>query len=128
MALLAMKSPTSEGFLEKLEEDRLQKLEQASCLVHPYACLTARSFADGTANIVAAIKADNPASLNVDRFGFLLFDRLSIEDPFFVAGSNYFEEERKIMVLSEAAWVEIMVKRPMDMVVKEMMAKRRKEK
>jgi hypothetical protein len=125
-ALLEMKSPTTLDFLLKLGEKALST-EPHVCL-HPYACLTARSFMDGTANILAALKARDPASLNVDRFGFLLYERLgSIEDPFFVAGSNTFEGENKIMVLSEAAWDEIMVKRPTGMVVKEMMARRWKE-
>jgi hypothetical protein len=90
--------------------------------------LTAHSFADGTANAVAAVKAEDPASLNVDRFGFLLYKhRESIRDPFFFLGSNIYEADRKMMILSETLWYEIMVKRLVGIVVEEMKVKRGKQ-
>jgi hypothetical protein len=49
--------------------------------------MTARTFHDETMNVVAAFQAGNQASLNADKFGFLLYGPgADIMDPYFWEG------------------------------------------
>ena len=117
-SLLLMKSLTP----AQLEE----RLKNLTFSFHPYSCITARSFEDESANVLAAINPGNPASLHVDRYGFLLFERKEdVKDPVFSRFGNNNENDLRILILAEQLWHELMVERPIKMVVEEVIAKRK---
>lgn len=114
--LLSMKSSTTGELLAKLS------LHQVA--LHPYACLTARTFPDETTNVVAGLQAGNQPSLNVDKFGFLLYGPGSnIADIYFSEGANTLLADRKLMVFSEPAWHNIMVEHPAALFAKSRLSK-----
>jgi len=91
-------------------------LKAKKIVLHPYSVITADSFKDETANILAAINYANPASLNVDKFGFLLFvDQKDITQQFMADFSNLKETDCQMMVVNEELWYDVMVKQPLAM-------------
>ena len=85
-------------------------------VLHPYSVMTAESFKDETANVLAAINPGNPASLNVDKFGFILFkEEKDITQQFITDFSNLKEQECQMMVVNEQLWYDVMVKKPLAM-------------
>lgn len=88
--------------------------------LHPYSVITAGSFKDETANVLAAINPGNPASLNVDKFGFYIYkDEKDISHNFMADFSNLKVNDNQIMVVSEQLWHEVMVKRPLEMAIEQ---------
>lgn len=84
--------------------------------LHPYTAMTAGAFKDETANVLAAINPGNPASLNVDKFGFYIFKaEEDIAHNFMADFSNLKLSDNKIMVVSKQLWYDAMVKRPLEM-------------
>lgn len=91
-------------------------LKEKKIVLHPYSMMTAESFKDETANVLAAINYANPASLNVDKFGFLLFvDQKDITQQFMADFSNLKETDCQMMVVNEELWYDVMVKQPLAM-------------
>ena len=111
-ALLSCKSENKKEFLEKVASAHIP--------LYPYSMMTAPSFAEGTANVVAAINDSNPYSLNVDRFGFLLFEDIAdIQIPQIRDATNTIEQDCMIQVISEDLWHSVMVKRPLEIIAKQ---------
>ncbi|MCX2480777.1 hypothetical protein OQY15_16855 [Pedobacter sp. MC2016-15] len=85
-------------------------------ILHPYASMTSGSFKDETANVLAAINAENPASLHVDKFGFYIFKAdKDVAGNFMADFTNVKTSDNQIMVVSEQIWYSVMVKRPLEM-------------
>lgn len=94
----------------------IAKMGQKPIYIHPYCVMTAESFEDETANVLAALNPGNPASLNVDRFGFLLFESVAdLQDQITFDFSNKDDSDLKLMILSEQLWHELLVRRPLEM-------------
>jgi len=92
-------------------------LKAKKIFVHPYSIITAESYKDETANVLAAISSGNPASLNVDKFGFIIFkDESDITEPVMADFSNLKLNDNQMMVVSEQLWYEVMVRKPLEMV------------
>lgn len=95
------------------------KIATTGMALHPYTALTSRDFKDGTANSIAAVSDQVPASLNVDQFGFLLFpDQASITPEIIQPFSNIIATDHKFMVMGQDLWHSVMVERLMKEVVK----------
>lgn len=95
-------------------------LKARNITMHPYTIITAESYKDETANVLAAINSGNPASLNVDKFGFILFKAEGdISEQVMADFSNAKLNENQIMVVSEHLWEEVMVRRPLEMVAQQ---------
>jgi len=100
--------------------DLQANLGSKKIILHPYSILTAESYRDETANVLAAINPGNPASLNVDKFGFILFkSEADISEQVMADFSNLKITDNQIMVVSEQLWHEVMVKRPLEMVAQQ---------
>ena len=92
------------------------KIEQKPIIIYPYCVMTAESFEDETANVLAALNPGNPASLHVDRFGFLLFESgVNLQDQITFDFSNKNDTDLKLMVLSEQLWYDVLIRRPIEM-------------
>ena len=97
----------------------IAKINATDIILHPYTALTSRDFKDSTANSIAAINDQIPASLNVDQFGFLLFpDSASITPEIIAPLSNIVAVDHKIALIGADLWHSIMVERLMKEVVK----------
>jgi hypothetical protein len=100
--------------------DLQANLGSKKIILHPYSILTAESFRDETANMLAAINSGNPASLNVDKFGVILFKtEADISEQVMADFSNLKITDNQIMIVSEQLRHEVMVKRPLEMVAQQ---------
>jgi len=96
----------------------IEKINTIKVILHPYTALTSFNFIDSTANSLAAISDNIPASLNVDEFGFLLFPDIASITPEIISPlSNIKELDHYFVVLDKDLWHSIMVKRLIDEVV-----------
>lgn len=100
------------------KDDFLKGIHNTPPAIYPFSMITAKSFADETANFVAALYSYDPYCLLVDRFSFMLFrnaDQIKID--FIKAFSNVTNHDCRIMVFSEELWNTLMIKKPIQLVM-----------
>ncbi|HEV7330934.1 MAG TPA: hypothetical protein VGN63_07845 [Flavisolibacter sp.] len=94
--------------------DLVSKVTQHPVHIHPYSVFTAKSFKDETGNILMAYIPENPATLHVDRFAFLLFNSISdLKNKINFDFSNKYDGDLMLVVISENMWQEVFVKTPL---------------
>ena len=107
--LMSLKSLTRADFLQTLQTKQPP--------VYPFSMITAKSFADETANVLAGLYSYDPYCLLVDRFSFMLFrEEGNVKSDLIKAFSNLRPADCKIMVFSEELWDTLMVKAPIQRV------------
>lgn len=107
--------------------DLVANLTSKEIALHPFSILTADEFRDETANVLAAINPGNPASLNVDKFGFYIYKSLEdVERNFMVDFCNITKAQLQIMVVSEQLWYDVMIKKPLAMAAEQAIKNKQK--
>lgn len=98
----------------------LNNINQLPVPIYPYSMLTADSFKDETANVLAALNSGNPASLHVDRFGFFLFECVGdLKDILNRDFANRDNQNLYLMILSQQLWSDVVVGRAIQMFAEE---------
>lgn len=98
----------------------IDKINQLPMPIYPYSMLTADSFEDETANVLAALNSGNPASLHVDRFGFFLFESVGdLKDLLNRDFANKDNLNLYLMILSQQLWSNVVVGRAIQMFAEE---------
>ncbi|OJW83174.1 MAG: hypothetical protein BGO69_18845 [Bacteroidetes bacterium 46-16] len=98
----------------------MKKLAGSTSVQHPYGVLTADSFKDDTANIVVALDSTNPYTLTVDRFAFVLFEKLSdIDKELMKRASNIDSSLFKIQVVPQLEWQRNIVQPAINIIAKQ---------
>ena len=109
--LLLFKSSNRKEFDDAIKKHPLQ--------IYPIGITTVEEMTDGSAAVLAAINDGNPCSLNVDKFGFLLFEN-AYDVPLIIKDfTNINAVDCHFMVLSETLWHSLMVSRPLQLVAKQ---------
>ena len=87
--------------------------------IYPIGITTIENVTDESAAVLAAINDGNPCSLNVDKFGFLLFDSIQDVPVVFRNFTNNVAKDCHFMVLSETLWRSVMVTRPLQIIAEQ---------
>ena len=88
--------------------------------------ITAKSFTDETANLLLAPNSYDPYCLVVDRFSFMLFRDIAQMKPDFIRDfGNTQAKHCRIMIFREDLWHNLMVKEPIEILVKQAIDKKK---
>jgi len=101
-------------FRSSIKTDFAQKVVQETLnKVVPYGVLTSLTFSDKTKNVIFAPGVSSPWSLNADKFGLIIYDQDATIDPPFDSMFNTGNDHKKVTIMPESLWEEVMVKKPL---------------